>query len=153
MSIGRIVTYALAVIGASAICGATYFAALGFELLGGSDGVYDLKESVSSDGIFRATSAVNSGGGAASWCHEYITVRPSNAPRQVRSFEDSRDETVFDSNCTADFSMSWVSARELVIHFNIPSGRTETSGSIKTIDKTGKVAIKYVVGTKAQASQ
>jgi hypothetical protein len=138
----RLAVNVFAVIGIMALIFGSYIWLVGDAIAGGTDTPSIEENLLSPDGHFRAIRVVSSGGGAASWCREFIIVRPSNVPLSAPTYPQANGEVVFGASCDASFTMSWATATQLVVHFKLSSVGL-ASFEMRPTDKSRNVAVRF----------
>ena len=137
----RVVTLALAVIGAITILVGAVFAIMG----GGSD--YKIERSLPSpDGSRIATLYTGMGGGAAGWCSQVISVNTGSDPFSLETEKKSGAYQVFRANCTAKVAFRWLSDSVLHIEFSAADQGDSLSLYMRPTDQSGQVTVKYAFG-------
>jgi hypothetical protein len=144
MKIERIGLYVFASIGVVSLVFAVAIILVGNLIFGGNDDPVFQERILSPSEDFQAIRIINSGGGAAGWCQDFIIVQPTNRKLQrTPNYRESQPEIVFSANCDSSFSMEWSSPVQLVIRQYISSDKLNNI-SIKAKDATGKIIIRFV---------
>lgn len=102
------------------------------------------KEIASPNGEFKAAHFVGMGGGAAGWCNEVVTVRPSSVAA-VTSSELASDYKVFSASCGSDVQFRWNESAELVVSFSSTRRTLATSAYFRPENSNRKVRIRFKI--------
>jgi hypothetical protein len=104
---------------------------------------FNIKTEVSSpDGVFQATHFVGMGGGAAGWCQEVVTVRPSSSST-AKPKEWERDFKVFSVSCGSNVQVRWVTSSQLYITFSIKGRSGGASAYLNSTNNDGRVHVQF----------
>lgn len=106
---------------------------------------FNIKQEITSpNGEFAAVLFVGMGGGAAGWCKEVVTVRPSSTSVDATS-ELERDFTVFSASCGSDVQIHWNGSDELLVSFSSTRRTLATSAFFRPENSNEKVRVRFKI--------
>jgi hypothetical protein len=102
------------------------------------------KEVAAPNGKYIAAHFVGMGGGAAGWCNEVVTVRPSSTAVDAASELDGEFK-VFSASCGSDVQIRWSDSAELVVAFSSKRRSLATSAFFRPENSDGRVRVRFKI--------
>lgn len=141
----RILTIIFAIVGVVATVAIAFYFSIAESIFGGIDPPSLDEIVVSPDGKHEAIRVTSSGGGAAGWCREYVSIINAGESESevIPAYPDAKKDMVFSIRCDAiKFSVQWKNNDSLTIRYHLSSDDLFDQ-ELKDRDRSGKISVSF----------